>query len=78
MPKYIGKRFLKEMNMKYSDYLLKVRIEKAIEFLQREDLAAAEIAERIGLGDSVLYFYRLFRQYTGKTFKAYKDSVRKK
>lgn len=75
-PKYIGKRFLKEMNMKYSDYLLKVRMEKAIEFMQNEELTAEVIADRIGLGNNVLYFYRLFRQYTGKTFKAYKDFMR--
>lgn len=75
-PKYIGKRFLKEMNMKYSDYLLKIRMEKAIEFLKNDNLTAEEIAENVGLGNNVLYFYRLFHLYTGKTFKTYKESVK--
>lgn len=75
-PKYIGKRFLKEMNMKYSEYLLKVRMEKAMELLHSRDVSAEEIAESIGFGNNTQYFYRLFRQYTRKTFKSYKDSMK--
>lgn len=74
-PKYIGKRFLKEMNMKYGDFLLNLRMEKAIEILRNESLTAEKIAESVGLGNNVSYFYRLFRQYTGMTFKNYKDSI---
>jgi len=72
--RYIGQRFLAEMNMKFSDFLFKVRMEKAIELLRRNDISSAtEIAERVGLGNNVYYFYRLFQQYTGLTLKEYKE-----
>lgn len=74
--RYIGQRFLNEMNMKFSDFLLQVRIEKAIELLQKKDFSSsAEIADQVGLGNNVHYFYRLFRQYTGMTLKEYKSKI---
>ena len=77
--RYVGRRFLKEMNMKFSDFLLKVRMEKAIEFLHEKEYSNAEqIASEIGLGNNVQYFYRLFRQYTGMTLKEYRDRIVKK
>lgn len=74
--RYIGRRFLKEMNMKFSDFLLQVRMEKAIEFLHKPDYTNAdEIAGLIGLGNNVQYFYRLFRQYTGMTLREYREKI---
>jgi len=74
--RYIGRRFLKEMNMKFSDFLLQVRMEKAIEFLHDSDYSNAdEIANKIGLGNNVQYFYRLFRQYTGMALKEYREKM---
>ena len=75
--RYIGKRFLKETNMKFSEYLLKVRMEKAMELLKAEECPGAEeVADRVGLGNNIKYFYRLFRQYTGMSLKEYRESVR--
>ena len=75
-PRYIGKRFLNVMNMRFSDFLLQVRLEKALELVRESDyLNANEIATQIGLGNNVRYFYRLFRQYTGMTLREYKDSI---
>ena len=74
--RYVGRRFLKEMNMKFSDFLLQVRMEKAIELLHDTDYSNADdIANRIGLGNNVQYFYRLFRQYTGMTLKEYREKI---
>lgn len=76
--RYIGRRFLKEMNMKFSDFLLQVRMEKAKELLHETDYSNAdEIANKVGLGNNVQYFYRLFRQYTGMTLKEYRDKIMK-
>lgn len=76
--RYIGRRFLKEMNMRFSDFLLQVRMEKAIELLYVTDYTNADqIADEIGLGNNVQYFYRLFRQYTGMTLKEYRDKIAK-
>lgn len=78
-PRYIGRRFLNVMNMKFSEFLLQVRMEKALELVRASDhLTANEIAEQIGLGNNVRYFYRLFRQHTGMTMREYKDSISEK
>ncbi len=75
-PRYIGRRFLNVMNIKFSDFLLQVRMEKAVALLTRgENLSASEVATRVGLGNNVQYFYRLFRQHTGMTIREYKDNV---
>lgn len=75
--KYIGRCFLKETGCKYSEYLMAVRMEKAIRMLTREDYRIEEIAGKIGLGYDVPYFYQLFKKYTGKTPKEYKQGKRK-
>ncbi len=70
--KYIGRSFLKEMGVKYSTYLLQVRMEKAKQMLrQAEKYSVEQIAQEIGLGHDVPYFYQLFKKYTGMTPREY-------
>ena len=72
-PKYVGKCFLRETGNRYSEYLYKVRMEKAKELLVREkDWRIEMIAEAVGLGHEVQYFYQLFKKYTGTTPKEYR------
>lgn len=74
--RYIGRKFMKEMNMKFGDFLTKVRMEKAIELLREvSHYTADEIANRVGLGNNVRYFYTLFREYTGMTAKEYREKI---
>lgn len=71
--KYTGRCFLKETGCKYSEYLLRIRMEKAKEMLKsQEGYRVEHIAEQIGLGHDVSYFYQLFKKYTGVTPKMYK------
>lgn len=71
--KYTGRRFLKETGIKYSEYLQGIRMEKAKELLKTEDECTIEyVAEKIGLGYNVSYFYQLFKRYTGMTPKEYR------
>lgn len=75
-PRYIGRRFLSVMHMKFSDFLLQVRMEKAVAILKRrENLNASEVAAQVGMGNNVQYFYRLFRQHTGMTIREFKEKV---
>lgn len=70
--KYIGRSFLKEMGIKYSTYLLQVRMEKAKQMLREsEKYSVVQIAYEIGLGHEVSYFYQLFKKYTGMTPREY-------
>ncbi len=74
--KYTGRCFLRETGIKYSEYLLGIRMEKAKELLKTEDGKKTElVAEQIGLGHDVPYFYQLFKKYTGMTPKEYKAGL---
>lgn len=76
--KYLGRRFLKQTGMKFSDYLLHVRMERALVLLKEDiKLNAATIADQVGLGNNVQYFYRLFKQYTGYTLNDYRVQLKK-
>lgn len=69
---HLGKRFLKQEGMKFGDYLLKVRMERAMALLRGAgDNRVYEIAGQIGLGNNVQYFYQVFKRYTGKTPREY-------
>nr|WP_296485728.1 response regulator [uncultured Acetatifactor sp.] len=72
--KYIGRCFYKETETKFSQYLLEIRMEKAKQMLKDpENNRIEEIAEAVGLGHDVPYFYQLFKRYTGMTPKEYKN-----
>ncbi len=74
--KYIGRCFLKETGVRFSMYLLQVRMEKAKEMLrQSEKYSVEKIAEEIGLGHDVPYFYQLFKKYTGMTPREYQKGL---
>lgn len=72
--KYIGRCFMKETGVKFSEYLLGIRMERAKQILKTEDTRIEEIAEQVGLGHDVPYFYQLFKRYTGMTPKEYRKS----
>lgn len=69
---HLGKRFLKQKGMKFGDYLLKTRMEKAKLLLRAPgEHRVYEIAAQIGLGNNVQYFYQVFKRYTGMTPREY-------
>lgn len=70
---YLGKLFKKETGDKFSNYVTKIRIEKAIERIEREeDLKIFELAEMLGFGDNPQYFSQVFKKYTGCTPSEYR------
>jgi len=69
---YLSHLFRKEMNTTFSDYLCKIRIEKAKAFLKKgEDLRIHEIAEKTGFNDPN-YFAKTFKKAVGVAPKEYK------
>lgn len=56
-----------------SEYVNKLRIEKAMELLRQTELNMTEIAERTGFSTS-RYFSTAFKKYTGITPTQYKES----
>ena len=64
-PTYFSKLFGDEMDMSYTDYLNRVRIESA-KLLMKEDLTLAEISQRVGFNDQS-YFSKVFRKLEGES-----------
>jgi two-component system response regulator YesN len=69
---YLSHLFRREMNTTFSDYLCKIRIEKAKVFLKSEnDPRIQEIAEKSGFNDAN-YFTRIFKKVVGVAPREYK------
>jgi two-component system response regulator YesN len=65
---YLGKLFKKETGEKFSNYVMKARIEKAVECMRQDkDLKVFELAEKLGFGDNPQYFSQVFKRFTGLT-----------
>ncbi len=63
---YISTLFKKYKGLNFSEYLIKLRIEKSIELLINTDMKVYEISNSIGYSNSQ-YFSVLFKNYTGFT-----------
>lgn len=63
-------------DMGASDYINKLRMEKAMVLIKQTEHPIAEIAEQVGFSTS-RYFSTAFKQYTGKTPTQYKEEAKK-
>jgi YesN/AraC family two-component response regulator len=73
---YLGKLYKKETGEKFSQYVIKVRIEKAKGLIKSEvRYKTFEIAEKTGFGNNPQYFSQVFKKYTGYTPSEYKQFV---
>lgn len=75
---YFGKLFKKECGIKFSNYLLALRMKKAQELLRTTDVSISYVAQRVGFVDNYTYFSQMFKKYTGVLPKDYKNSLEKK
>lgn len=70
---YLGKLFRKETGEKFSNYLMRVRMEEAKKLIARSDgLKVVEIAAKVGFGSNPPYFSQVFKRHTGYTPSEYK------
>jgi two-component system response regulator YesN len=75
---YLSKVFRKETGEKFSNYLHRIRMEKAISLiLEAKEDRVYEVASRVGLGLNPQYFSQLFKKYTGYTPTEYKNAKSK-
>lgn len=72
---YFSNLFTQHTGWSYTDYLIKVRIDKAKELLKQTDLKVHEIGEMVGYPNCV-YFTRLFKKMTGETPMEYKSRLK--
>lgn len=75
-PEYISNIFGKETGMTFSNYLKKIRIEKAKELILTTDMKIYEIACSVGYPDQK-YFSKVFKEYTGVSAKQFAIDTRK-
>ncbi len=66
------RKFHAEFGMSPVEWLLKLRIRKAMEFLIRSDMSTGEVANAIGFSDQ-LYFSRQFRKIAGCSPREYRS-----
>jgi two-component system, response regulator YesN len=63
-PSYLGQVFHKEVGEPFSDYINKIKNEKAKELLLTTNLKVSDVAKMVGYDDNS-YFYRRFKEYFG-------------
>ncbi|MGG3468613.1 response regulator [Neobacillus pocheonensis] len=68
---YISRKFKQEFNVNISDYVVKIRIEKAKSLLKNSQLKIYEIANMIGYQDDK-YFRKVFKKVVGVTPNEYR------
>lgn len=73
-PGYLHRIFKKHMNTTPTDYLTRLRMEKAVMLLGQTDIPIQEIADYIGVS-SRQYFHLLFKKHTGQTPAEYRGNV---
>lgn len=77
-PAYLSKLFYEYKNVSPMDYMIQLRMEKAMELFQNNsELRIKDIAAHVGYVDS-LYFSKVFRKYTGKSPKQYRKQNKNK
>ena len=68
--KYLSHLFKQEMNVNWSIYLNRLRIQHAIKLIEKEQTSITLLAELCGFADS-LYFSKVFKKMVGKTPHVY-------
>lgn len=77
-PAYLSREFSKYFNdLSFGEYLRKLRIEKAIEYLHSSNYSLTKIAYLTGFSDQS-HFTRIFKKHTGQNPSVYKKKLHKK
>lgn len=69
---YLSRLYKVRCGVNLFDDILKKRIEKAKELIEKKDLKIYEISEAVGFDDTG-YFSKVFKKYTGMSPKEYKN-----
>ena len=69
---YLGKLFLRETNMKFSQYLMQYRMKIAKELIENTDEKISYIAQKVGY-TNMNYFYTHFQNCYQKSPKEFRD-----
>lgn len=67
---HLSRIFKKQLGVSPIAYLERVRIERAMDLIQRDEMSLAEVAQTVGFADQS-HFTRRFKHYVGQTPGAY-------
>ena len=73
-PAYLSRLFKKKTGINFVDYLTRLRVEKAKEFLALPALKVYTVAEMVGY-ENPRYFSRIYKDVTGMSPQDYRSSV---
>ncbi len=68
---YLSRLFKKETGSTFSEYLMQLRMSKAIELIRENEMRSYQIAEKVGFIDAN-YFSTCFKKFTGMTVVEYR------
>lgn len=71
---FLCRLFKQETGANFSNYLMRIRIDRAIELLRQGYYKIYEIAELVGIPDAN-YFSKCFRKVTGVSVRDYQESI---
>lgn len=76
-PAYLSRAFSKHFgDLSFGDYIRKLRIEKAVAYLNTSDYSLTKIAYLTGFSDQS-HFARIFKKHTGKSPSVYRKTLKK-
>ena len=73
-PVYFSRLFKQETGENYSDFVIRIRIQKAMEYLKDPYYKVYEIGHLVGYKNTK-YFHKLFKRQTGLTPSEYRDQL---
>jgi two-component system response regulator YesN len=73
-PVYVSNLFKTETGDNFSNYVLRVRMDKALQLLKQKELKISWIAQEVGY-QKPQYFIKLFKTHYGMTPQEYKNSL---
>ncbi|MCR5793461.1 MAG: response regulator [Lachnospiraceae bacterium] len=76
-PQHLSRIFKKEIGITFVDYLTRLRIKKAIDLFEQDDLKMYEIAERVGYSTQH-YFSSVFKKMMGISPAEYRRNIKSK
>ena len=72
-PSYLSRIFKQKLNLSFTDYLVKLRMEEAKKLCKQKELKTAQIAAKVGYRDAS-YFTLCFKKYFGMTPGCYRKT----
>ncbi len=73
-PAYLSRLFKEQTGENFTDYLIHIRMENALEFLKDSRYKVHEVSNMVGY-ESLRYFYKVFRRCTGQTPTEYRKCL---